>query len=190
MTYNINKSTYEELIQIVGINSALASVIIRGRPYETYEQVRELAGVGKKKLAILMKYTHLDDNLDTSNKALELCKNKKKVSKERIPSALKNLVWKTYASSDQIKANCFCCILNEISIDNFHCGHVKNEKNGGNTTLENLRPICGHCNSSMGQQHMFEFIEQYGFWRNAVRKELELIIYSSVEEYMKMKMKS
>ena len=29
--------------------------------------------------------------------------------------------------------------------------------------IENLRPICGICNKSMGTTHMFEFMEQNGF---------------------------
>lgn len=43
----------------------------------------------------------------------------------------------------------------------FHCGHVISEKNNGEITVDNLRPICQNCNSSMGTTDMDEFISKY-----------------------------
>ena len=49
-----------------------------------------------------------------------------------------------------------------IEIRNFHCGHVVAESKGGQTILENLRPICGSCNSSMGTENMCDFVDRLG----------------------------
>lgn len=35
--------------------------------------------------------------------------------------------------------------------------------NGGEDTIENLRPICQPCNSSMGTRNMNEFIQTHAF---------------------------
>jgi hypothetical protein len=50
---------------------------------------------------------------------------------------------------------------NIISQHIFECGHVISEKNGGNVTLDNLRPICSSCNKSMGVMNLEEFKSKY-----------------------------
>lgn len=89
---------------------------------------------------------------------------------DRIPTALRYEVWKKYISAIHIKGKCFCCRSNEISISNFECGHVISRKNGGPTTLQNLRPICSQCNKSMGTRDMDEFIISCGFWNEGTIK--------------------
>jgi hypothetical protein len=90
------------------------------------------------------------------------------LAKSKTPHALRMAVWRTYASDTYIVAKCFCCRSHEISMDNFECGHVKSERNGGAATLDNMRPICGACNKSMGTQDMFEFINQYALHAHPV----------------------
>ena len=77
--------------------------------------------------------------------------------KKYIPAALRRLVWHTYIGEEHGKALCWCCSLSAISQMSFHCGHVVSEKNGGPMTIENLRPICQNCNSSMRTQNMETF---------------------------------
>lgn len=43
----------------------------------------------------------------------------------------------------------------------FECGHVVAEALGGQSTIENLRPICKDCNLSMGTKNLFEFKEKH-----------------------------
>ncbi len=83
--------------------------------------------------------------------------------KEKIPATVRNSCWNYYIGSENRKGLCFCCSTEDISTANFHCGHVISESNGGKVHLGNLRPICGHCNSSMGRKNMTEFMEKYGF---------------------------
>jgi hypothetical protein len=82
--------------------------------------------------------------------------------KEKIPSALRNTLWSTYFDNI-LNGICQCCKIENISKNNFDCGHIISEKNGGTVTLKNLRPICRSCNSSMGIQNMDDFITNCGF---------------------------
>jgi hypothetical protein len=81
--------------------------------------------------------------------------------KQRVPEALKSLVWSTYIGSDIAHRPCPLCGLNEISMRCFDCAHVLAEIHGGTMTIDNLRPICGTCNSSMGTQNMRDWVETY-----------------------------
>jgi len=84
------------------------------------------------------------------------------MAKKSIPKPLRISVWEEY-NGEEYKAKCYCCKREIISTHNFECGHIISEKNGGATTKENLRPICGTCNKSMSITNMDEFIEKFGF---------------------------
>ena len=57
-----------------------------------------------------------------------------------------------------------CCKSSKISQLNFHCGHIISDKKGGEITVDNLRPICNQCNSSMGTMNMNEFIKKHNLY--------------------------
>jgi len=84
--------------------------------------------------------------------------------KKSIPKHVKTLVWNKYIGSDKAKAPCMSCRQEEIGIRSFHCGHVIAEAKGGDMTINNLRPICAACNSSMGTMSMNEFTSQFFGW--------------------------
>jgi hypothetical protein len=98
-----------------------------------------------------------------TNKIKENKKNYK--IKEKIPATLKNKLWRKHFSTD-IVGKCLCCDVESISIKNFDCGHIISEKNGGNVSLNNMKPICRLCNSSMSTMNMDEFIKKYEFDSN------------------------
>lgn len=56
---------------------------------------------------------------------------------------------------------CPCCEVNEITQMNFNCGHIQAEYKGGDQSIDNFKPICQSCNSSMGTQNMDDFKNQY-----------------------------
>ncbi len=87
----------------------------------------------------------------------------KKYKKEYIPAALKRKVWAQWVGEDIGKTECLCCGLTSITQLSFHCGHIVSEAKGGKLQLDNLKPICQGCNSSMGTKDMNEFMTQYGF---------------------------
>lgn len=94
-------------------------------------------------------------------------KEKKKLEKEElkklrksIPKTLRIKVWDTTIGKEKGVGDCFVCNTN-IDSKNFECGHIISVKEGGETTLENLKPICGCCNKSMGIQNLIEFKDKY-----------------------------
>lgn len=86
-----------------------------------------------------------------------------KPKKKPIPPILKRNVWNKWFGEDVGKAKCLCCKLVDITQLSFHCGHVIAEAKGGELKMDNLRPICQSCNSSMGTMNMDEYIQKYGF---------------------------
>ena len=67
--------------------------------------------------------------------------------KEKIPAAVRKIVWAKYIGQTK-HGKCMCCSVEDISDTNFECGHIVSESAGGTVDIENLRPICGHCNRS------------------------------------------
>ncbi|MHB1952866.1 MAG: HNH endonuclease [Sulfobacillus sp.] len=93
--------------------------------------------------------------------------------KQSIPAAIRRAVWNYYIGEAYGLGYCMagCCGL--ISQTNFACGHVIAEKNGGRLVLENLRPICTTCNSSMGTNNLFDYMREHGL--NAPSKPTRII---------------
>ena len=73
--------------------------------------------------------------------------------KQRIPKALREQVWlKTNKQNFKVKCPISWC-NNEISVFDFHVGHIIPESRGGLTTINNLMPICAKCNLSMSNNY-------------------------------------
>ena len=91
-------------------------------------------------------------------------KEESKRKKQSIPKHVRTIVWNHYIGEDIIKHKCLCCKKVTISNTTFDVGHVLSEKNGGSHEINNLRPICGACNHSMGTENMVEFVIKYGLY--------------------------
>jgi hypothetical protein len=87
---------------------------------------------------------------------------KKYKRKEHIPATVRNYIWNIHVSKTQSSGICYCCNVEIISKANFHAGHIIAEANGGPVHVDNLRPICALCNSSMGKMNMLDFMVKYG----------------------------
>lgn len=79
--------------------------------------------------------------------------------KKNIPKHVKTLCWNLYIGEDKNSSKCVCCNSTTINITSFHCGHVIAEVNGGETNINNLRPVCSGCNLSMASMNMDDFIK-------------------------------
>ena len=79
---------------------------------------------------------------------------RKSERKTKITKVLKRQVWRKYISKHIGCVLCPNCNINEIYMDDFEAGHVVAESKGGSTTIDNLRPICGSCNRSIGNKYM------------------------------------
>ncbi len=86
-------------------------------------------------------------------------KKDNKYKKKSIPKSLKIKVWNTYVGEDIGKIKCLCCNTIDITQSIFECGHIIAEAKGGETSLENLRPICSTCNKSMKTINMNDYIK-------------------------------
>lgn len=86
-------------------------------------------------------------------------KKDNKYKKKSIPKSLKIKVWNTYVGEDIGKIKCLCCDTIDITQSIFECGHIIAEAKGGETSLENLRPICSTCNKSMKTINMNDYIK-------------------------------
>lgn len=54
----------------------------------------------------------------------------------------------------------FCGTL--MNMLQFECGHIVSATNGGEITVENLRPICSMCNKSMGGTNWNDYCDGIG----------------------------
>lgn len=79
--------------------------------------------------------------------------------KKGISSTIKRLVWNKNIGEEIGKAKCCCCKSTDITQSSFHCGHIVAESKGGSTQVNNLKPICQNCNSSMGARDMIDFMK-------------------------------
>ncbi len=92
-----------------------------------------------------------------------IIKKERKPRKKTIPPSLKIKVWNKHIGEEIGKSKCLCCKLKDIYQASFSCGHIISENNGGLLIVDNLKPICTSCNSSMGTKNMDDYINEFGF---------------------------
>ena len=144
--------------------------------------------------AVKEKYTVLKANVKKKYKEIE--KQKKKHEKEEtkklrksIPKSLKILVWDKNIGKEKGIGECDVC-KSEIDSKNFECGHIISVKDGGETNIENLLPICSSCNKSMGTQHLNDFKAKYFQSTNKTETtQKESKKPTPVEEFIETKLK-
>ena len=82
-------------------------------------------------------------------------------NRKGIPQKVKYDLWENYFGKNYNDQTCPVCEQTKISIIHFEAGHIIAAANGGDDTLDNLRPICEKCNRSMGTEHMDLYKEKY-----------------------------
>ena len=85
-------------------------------------------------------------------------------TKHKISTKMKKDVW-TKRNRLSMIGKCYVC-TDKISFDNFHCGHIIAESNGGKLSLDNLEPICANCNLTMGTENLLEYKNKLINFRN------------------------
>lgn len=87
----------------------------------------------------------------------EIPDHKFKKQKDKISPKLRILVW-TFWYKEKLNGKCpLCTETIKIGRNGFHCGHIISEANGGETILENLRPLCSTCNTKMSSMNWNEY---------------------------------
>ena len=80
--------------------------------------------------------------------------------KNKIPPKIRMCVWNHYFGNNE---NGKCPICNkEIKVgkNGFHCGHIISHANGGNISIDNLRPLCSDCNIDMGKKNWDAYVKK------------------------------
>lgn len=109
------------------------------------------------------KVMNIESNDSIGSKILTILKNHSQWDiplnrKKHISKSIKKIIWEKYCG---INSKCYCCGNQNISPFDFEAGHIIPESKGGQTTAENLRPICSLCNRSMNNTDMKEFTKKF-----------------------------
>jgi hypothetical protein len=82
-----------------------------------------------------------------------------KTNKVKISPKLRIQVWRKEFGVDDSGICPFYKCENKITNDKngFQCGHIVAESKGGETVLDNLRPICKDCNCKMGSKNWLDY---------------------------------
>jgi len=120
-----------------------------------------------------------DSSIATNKSSGKTSKTTKTIgggSTKKIPAAVRKIVWNTYIGKNNSTGKCLVCSAEDISHTNFECGHVKSRINGGEVTVDNLRPICGNCNKSIGGNDMDVFMTKFNIkqpdnWNGLVKSD-------------------
>jgi predicted GTPase len=83
-----------------------------------------------------------------------------KYKRTKLPKVVRDQTWNTYIGNEKSIGDCYVC-GKDISIQYYECGHIISVKDGGSDTIDNLRPVCGKCNKSVGAQNMNDFKQKY-----------------------------
>ena len=99
-------------------------------------------------------------NDETSSETDQPPKEQQIFKRESIPKYVRNALWINFFKDARV-GMCQCCLREQITIGNFHAGHIIAHANGGETKLNNLTCLCMLCNTSMGPYDLNEFIKKY-----------------------------
>lgn len=89
---------------------------------------------------------------------VKVLKDEKTPPKQKIYKRLRDKVWTEYMG-EVFSGPCWACRTTIINVYNFEAGHITASAQGGDCTLDNLRPICTPCNRSCGATHLEVFKE-------------------------------
>lgn len=81
------------------------------------------------------------------------------ILRPKITAALRLAVYEKHAHD--FRVHCAHC-KKAMNAAEFECGHIVSVARGGTTTLNNLVPVCGVCNRSVGSGNIQEFNKENG----------------------------
>jgi 5-methylcytosine-specific restriction endonuclease McrA len=79
-----------------------------------------------------------------------------KYKKKYINKGIKEKIW-LLNFGNNFEVDCPSCNIRKLNPFSFSTGHIIPECLGGATIIDNLIPICTHCNSRMGIKNYYEY---------------------------------
>jgi 5-methylcytosine-specific restriction endonuclease McrA len=159
----LNKENYENKIKNININEKEGELeSLKKKYYKLKKKNKIIEQLQIENNVLEIKVKQLEDEKLKSDVLINFYKEtyiKPKYKKQNISKTLRISVWNKYFGEDSGKNKCMCCNITEITQLKFHCGHIIAERNGGDTSIDNLVPICESCNKSMGTQNLNTFKE-------------------------------
>ena len=101
------------------------------------EIVKAKLGVPQKNIATVIKDTNAEP-------------------RKSIPKKIRGEAWTNHFGTST-KGACYCCKVELDVFEDWHAGHIVSHSNGGADIAQNIRPVCGSCNLSMGTENMDAF---------------------------------
>jgi|GEM_PF-2702574 len=107
--------------------------------------------------------------------------------RKAIPKGVRDSVWKMYAGVDKTEGKCYVCGTT-ITVFNFDVGHNKAKAKGGSDKIDNLRPICRSCNSSMGTMSIETYkAKHYQTGNSEPAAQADKVMLDNVKTYLSQK---
>lgn len=108
-------------------------------------------------------------------------------TRKAVPKKVKNDSWDLYVGPLHGSAYCLVCTTTEINSKNFEAGHIISDKNGGESIVNNIVPICGQCNKCIGKKNMDEYIKEFhpDNYENFTSKKYKIINMNTNKEIEK-----
>lgn len=134
---------------------------IKGEAYPTFDKKTRLCSSNK----VIIKYSSkVVERYKSQMNFISIGEKEDKIEekgkRKAIPKPVRNQVWKNHFG-DKLKGKCYCCKTKLGALESWEAGHIVAHTNGGPDIAENLRPICGTCNKSMGSMNMDDFYKRY-----------------------------
>ena len=118
--------------------------------------------IGKARVqgeGLMVGWDSVDDS-STLEAAHVLTMMGRKKKKRKISKTLKDLLWTQWVGETKATAPCYCCQergSHTIYMRSFEAAHILAVANGGDDSVENMRPSCGRCNRGTATKSMDEF---------------------------------
>lgn len=84
----------------------------------------------------------------------------KAYKKRKIGAGLKEALWHKVCGDECVKIKCPVCQIRDLREKDFVAGHIDAERGGGETSIDNLIPICNKCNSCMATRNMMDYCRE------------------------------
>jgi hypothetical protein len=83
-------------------------------------------------------------------------------ARKSLPQAVRHAVWNAWTPGGAKAGEGACASCGRsITQQDYDCGHVVARACGGSDTVDNLRPVCRPCNTSMGTVDMRDFVAKH-----------------------------